>query len=374
MWLVNAANEETKASVATYFNPIKLADEKPTQKGLKKPVDQADGDQKQDKSKQKEDEPTKGASAANGDDQTSTSGDQTNYSEADFFENPYSVLAEIAQEVGQQANVSAKGEGGASDSGPATGADGGQAYRDPFDPDFWTKQVEVTHADKTQPASSDAPADATEVAKAESENPPDLTTAAAHDEQAQETAESKPQHGAASAQTAAKNAEGKEKPQTEAQKATEQKQAEDLQKEIAQQISGVAGKLAEGLTVTPSEGGLLVSISDQSDDSMFNIGSAVPRKEMVLAMEKIGEILKGKPGAVVIRGHTDGRQYKGENENWRLSMDRAQAAYYMMVRGGLDEKRVSQVSGFADRKLKDQADPFNATNRRIEILLQADQG
>ncbi|MEK1896455.1 MAG: MotB family protein [Rhizobium sp.] len=382
MWLVNAANEETKASVATYFNPIKLADEKPTQKGLKKPVDQADGDQKQDKSKEKEDEPTKGASAANGDDQTSTSGDQTNYSEADFFENPYSVLAEIAQEVGQQANVSAKGEGGASDSGPATGADGGQAYRDPFDPDFWTKQVEVTHADKTQPASSDTPADgaadATEVAKAEFENPADLTktedAGKGHDEQAQETAESKPQHGAASMETAARNAEGKEKPQTEAQKAAEQKQAEDLQKEIAQQISGVAGKLAEGLTVTSSEGGLLVSISDQSDDSMFNIGSAVPRKEMVLAMEKIGEILKGKPGAVVIRGHTDGRQYKGENENWRLSMDRAQAAYYMVVRGGLEEKRVSQVSGFADRKLKDQADPFNATNRRIEILLQTDQG
>ncbi|MDP9808190.1 chemotaxis protein MotB [Rhizobium tibeticum] len=382
MWLVNAANEETKASVATYFNPIKLADEKPTEKGLKKPVDQADGDQKQDKSKEKEDEPTKGASAANGDDQTSTSGDQTNYSEADFFENPYSVLAEIAQEVGQQANVSAKGEGGASDSGPATGADGGQAYRDPFDPDFWTKQVEVTHADKTQPASSAAPADgaadATEVAKAQSENPADLTKAEdagkGHDERASETAESKPQHDAAPVETAAGNAEGEEKPQTEAQKAAEQKRAEDLQKEIAQQISGVAGKLAEGLTVTPSEGGLLVSISDQSDDSMFNIGSAVPRKEMVLAMEKIGEILKGKPGAVVIRGHTDGRQYKGENENWRLSMDRAQAAYYMIVRGGLDEKRVSQVSGFADRKLKDQADPFNATNRRIEILLQTDQG
>ncbi|MBW9116137.1 MotB family protein [Rhizobium cauense] len=372
MWLVNAANEETKASVATYFNPIKLADEKPTEKGLKKPVDQADGDQKQDKSKEKEDEPTKGASAANGDDQTSTSGDQTNYSEADFFENPYSVLAEIAQEVGQQANVSAKGEGGASESGPATGADGGEAYRDPFDPDFWTKQVEVTQADKKQPASKDTPADsaaeATEVAKAESENPADLTNGKTQEEQA---AEGKTPEHAASSKTAAESKEGS---QTEAQKAAEQKQAQDLQKEISQQISGVAGKLAEGLTVTPSEGGLLVSISDQSDDSMFNIGSAVPRKEMVLAMEKIGEILKGKPGAVVIRGHTDGRQYKGENENWRLSMDRAQAAYYMIVRGGVDEKRISQVSGFADRKLKDQADPFNATNRRIEILLQADQG
>jgi chemotaxis protein MotB len=153
MWLVNAANEETKASVATYFNPIKLADEKPTEKGLKKPVDQADGEEKQDKSKEKEDKPNKGAAASTGEDQTSTSGDQANYSEADFFENPYSVLAEIAQEVGQQANVSAKGEGGASDSGPATGADGGEAYRDPFDPDFWTKQIEVTHADKKQQAS-----------------------------------------------------------------------------------------------------------------------------------------------------------------------------------------------------------------------------
>jgi chemotaxis protein MotB len=107
---------------------------------------------------------------------------------------------------------------------------------------------------------------------------------------------------------------------------------------------------------------------------MFNVGSAVPRKEMVLAMQKIGEVLKEKNGVVAIRGHTDGRQYKGENENWRLSMDRAQAAYYMMVRGGLDEKRVSQVSGFADRKLKDTADPYDASNRRIEILLQADQG
>src|ERR1700754_1204881 len=50
MWLVNAANEETKASVASYLNPIKLADEKPTEKGLKKPVDQADGQKSQSKS------------------------------------------------------------------------------------------------------------------------------------------------------------------------------------------------------------------------------------------------------------------------------------------------------------------------------------
>ncbi|WP_296433550.1 MULTISPECIES: MotB family protein [unclassified Rhizobium] len=369
MWLVNAANEETKASVATYFNPIKLSDEKPTEKGLKKPVDQADGQEKADKSKEKEDQPNQGAAAASGEDQTSTSGDQKNYSEADFFENPYSVLAEIAQEVGQQANVSAKGEGGAADSGPATGADGGEAYRDPFDPDFWTKQIEVTRADKTQ---ADDPAkQAIELAKAEDAKA-EQAAAKAADAQNPETADKTTDK--TKDKTADKDGIAPET-QTAEQKAVEQQQeAKDLQQQIAQQIGGIAGKLAEGLTVTPAEGGLLVSISDQSDDSMFNVGSAVPRKEMVLAMQKIGEVLKEKNGVVAIRGHTDGRQYKGENENWRLSMDRAQAAYYMVVRGGLDEKRVSQVSGFADRKLKDTADPYDASNRRIEILLQADQG
>ena len=35
MWLINAANEETKAAVASYFNPIKLTDDNPSEKGLK---------------------------------------------------------------------------------------------------------------------------------------------------------------------------------------------------------------------------------------------------------------------------------------------------------------------------------------------------
>ncbi|OWV72057.1 flagellar motor protein MotB [Rhizobium sp. R634] len=388
MWLVNAANEETKAAVATYFNPIKLADEKPTEKGLKKPVKNDEGEEKQEKSKQKEENPTEGKSAADGDDQTSTSGDHTNYSEADFFENPYSVLAEIAQEVGQQANVSAKGDGGAADSGPATGADGGEAYRDPFDPDFWTKQVEVTTAGKSQPPGKSeeqaSESEPTEIAKAENVTPQDLKPVPVPEQKPSQDAkgEVQAQDGKGDGKTpdekktdAQKDADHQKEADKSAAETEEQQkeEARQLQEQIAQQIGGVAGKLAEGLTVTAAEGGLLVSISDQTDDSMFNIGSAVPRQEMVLAMSKIGEILKERGGAVAIRGHTDGRQYKGtQNENWRLSMDRAQSAYYMLVRGGLDEKRISQVSGFADRRLKVPADPFDAANRRIEILVQAD--
>ena len=42
----------------------------------------------------------------------------------------------------------------------------------------------------------------------------------------------------------------------------------------------------------------------------------------------------------------------------------------MLVRAGLDESRITEVAGFADRKLKIANDPFGAANRRIEILLE----
>ncbi|MDP9590441.1 UNVERIFIED_ORG: chemotaxis protein MotB [Shinella zoogloeoides] len=354
MWLVNAANEETKASVASYFNPIKLTDDKPAEKSVKKPANTAEGEATQDKSKEQGQKQESGNGAENGKDKKTTAGEETQYSEADFFNNPYSVLSEIAQEVGQQANVSAKGDGGAANSGPATGANGGEAYRDPFDPDFWTQQVEISQAtDAGSEASPNKDQSATQMAAVDT----DRTV-----EDALKQADAETQ---AKAEEAAK---------VEEAKATEERQAEELKQQITSQI-GTIGKLAEGLTVTPTEGGLLVSLTDQLDTPMFNIGSAVPRQEMVLAMEKIGKILEGRPGAIAIRGHTDARPFAGgKNDNWRLSMDRAQSAYYMLVRGGLEEKRVSQVTGFADRRLKVADDPMAAANRRIEILIQAEDG
>ncbi|MBC7313203.1 MAG: MotB family protein, partial [Rhizobium sp.] len=350
-----------------------LSDEKPTEKGLKKPVDQAEGEQKQERSQVEEEHETVGSAAATGEDQTATSGDQANYSEADFFENPYSVLAEIAQEVGQQANVSAKGEGGAADSGPSTGAEGGEAYRDPFDPDFWTQQVQTVQGEpgkqETPPATVenlDPSAAEQEVALAvpgeKPEQPADPDTEAANAEKNQAGDETSSKTDVASEP---KTAEGQ----------TVEQAAESLKAEIEKEIGGVSGKLAEGLIVSPAEGGLLVTISDQSEAPMFNVGSAVPRKELVVAMERIGKLLQGREGPIVIRGHTDGRQFKGtENDNWRLSMARAHSAYYMLVRGGLSEGRVKQVSGFADRRLQVPDDPLADANRRIEILIQADQG
>ncbi len=340
MWLINAANEETKASVASYFNPIKLTDDKPADKSLKKPGKQAEGEDTQDKSNNDGEKQSQSQGAEQGKQQSTTAGEESQYSQADFFQNPYSVLSEIAQEVGQQANVSAKGDGGAADAGPATGAAGGEAYRDPFDPDFWTQQVEISQATSAGSENVSKPAQ------------PLTADAAGKTEE-----------------EAGKDAAGKDA----ADAAKQEADAKELQQEIVKNI-GALGKLAEGLTVTPSEGGLLVSLMDQSDSAMFNVGSALPNKEMVIAMEKIGKILSERKGAIAIRGHTDARPFRGNGDNWQLSSARAQSAYYMLVRGGLDEKRVSQVSGFADRRPKVPEDPMADANRRIEILIQANEG
>ncbi|SMC84986.1 MotB family protein [Rhizobium sp. RU36D] len=373
MWLVNAANEETKASVATYFNPIKLSDEKPAEKGLEKPIDKADGEKKGEKGDTESEMPTEGSSAATGEDQTAASGEQANYSEADLFENPYSVLAEIAQEVGQQANVSAKGEGGAADSGPSTGAEGGEAYRDPFDPDFWTKQVQNTRGDPGNPDAAPVnPAAGQPVNTGEGVPGQDVAIAVPRDKPAELQDPNKKQDNQAenkdvAALDATQGADAE-------QQAMQQQAADDLKAAIEREIGGAAGKLSEGLIVTSTEGGLLITITDQDKTPMFDVGSAVPKKELVIAMEKIGKLLEFRPGKIVIRGHTDGRQFKGtQNDNWRLSMSRAHSAYYMLVRGGLGEDRVEQVTGYADRRLAVPEDPLADANRRIEILIQGEQ-
>ena len=89
------------------------------------------------------------------------------------------------------------------------------------------------------------------------------------------------------------------------------------------------------------------------------------------ATEAIAASLQNLQGAIVVRGHTDGRPYRSTTyDNWRLSSARAQMAYYMLIRGGLPEKRFERVEGYADHRLRERSHPLAAENRRIEILVR----
>jgi chemotaxis protein MotB len=271
-----------------------------------------------------------------------------------LFSNPYAVLSEIAGETGVKQNISAKGDGGVQQAGPATGASGGKAYRDPFAPDFWSEQV-------------DRPKDAIETtlpapaAKAKPPAPAKLASAEAETKPAA-TREEKPAASPGKAEAASK------KPAEASVKMA--KEAQAISAELAKEF-GKNDKIFQGLSVVPTDKGIAISVTDQLNYGMFEIGSAVPRKELVLAMEKIARTLATHKGRVRINGYTDARPFKGGTyDNWQLSAARAEAAYYMLVRAGLDEKRVLSITGYADRKLKVKDDPFADANRRIEILLE----
>jgi len=149
--------------------------------------------------------------------------------------------------------------------------------------------------------------------------------------------------------------------------------AAEIQGEIAAAL-GKDSSLKDSITTVATSEGVMISVTDQLDFGMFEIGSAVPRRELILAMEKISKAIAPQKGTVTISGHTDARPFKsGSYDNWRLSSSRAQSTYYMLVRGGLDEQRVTEVAGLADRDLKVPSDPYAAANRRIEILLDLPQ-
>ena len=387
MWLINAANEETKVSVASYFNPIKLTDRNASRRGLDEagagPETQQGSSETPDKESTAND--AKGpATAGEGQEMSSKAGEKAELqSDENLFSDPYAILAEIAAESGELQNLSERGDGGAGQSGAATGASGGESFRDPFAPDFWSKQVEQDQPgepDLFEQPKAQNPAEGADprsglVAVTPEDDPfaqdvftdPDKVAKPVSSGGEAEAGEgSKPGDKAEAGETGGeKTAQGE--PGIDPAAA---RMAEEIKAELAEAF-GVNEKITDGITVTPTDRGVMISLTDQLDYGMFEIGSAVPRRDLVLAMEKVASILNGKPGAIIINGHTDARPFRNDKyDNWRLSSARAQSAYYMLVRGGLEERRVREITGYADRQLKLAEDPYSDTNRRIEILLE----
>jgi chemotaxis protein MotB len=363
MWLINAANEQTKAAVASYFNPVKLIDRNSSKKGLQDLGEgpNASGAAPEDEisSSAKSGEDSKGDAKDVSNSEVADKDRAETHSDEHLFANPYAVLSEIAEQTGLLQNVSLKGDGGAQDSGPSTGASGGAAYRDPFAPDFWTEQM-VTRGDTAEgkkvsgtglPVVPEKPVSTSAQAPANAAPLEPLAKVEEKREDIEKPVDAAERTG--------------DKPSS-----TTVEAADLIRRELADAL-GPGSKLAEGLTVVAGEGGVTISVTDQFDFGMFEVGSAVPRREMVLAMEKIGKILADQKGAISIDGHTDARPFRSATyDNWRLSTARAHSAYYMLVRGGLDESRITTVAGHAARQPKDKSDPLAASNRRIEILLE----
>ncbi len=364
MWLISLTDEQTRNGVANYFNPVQLAESTPNRKGLDDPQN-VPPDNETDSTK---DGKEKGSGEGTGG--KSHQLRKPRFKEGALFQDPYAVLAKIADEI--EANphdtLGADVTPGESD---VPGLKAGEAFRDPFDPLYW----QVAPVDELK---TDTPSKPGTAAPAPSKAVMDAVAALS-----QNPVTGRPDKGSSKAAMPEGNAQmqlngGSQEPADQAlhpdpnaASAADQKAAE-LKSEIMKAVQPTKDVTPQPhIEVRRTGSGTLISLTDDFDFTMFAVGSAEPHAKVVKAMAEIAKILQSRSGKIVIRGHTDARPFKSPNyDNWRLSHARAQMALYMLVRGGLDESRIVRVEGHADREPKIPSDPNADQNRRVEILLQ----
>lgn len=382
MWLINASNEETRTQVASYFNPVRLVDAKPTKKGLSDP--QAASTSTENASTEQTDEhaqSTENKSIATPhhtpvpetkaqQEKREKEEAQALAEEAEILKNPYGVLDQIFEDY----SAKTEKERGMQAAQPNIPKGPSPGTIDPFGSSFWKGAGEAPTAPaQTQPPSQ--PNTAITLPSLPSVKP---SLAEQFKEQAKEAEKPVPAPPQKQMeQTATQQSSEPAKPSpfgTPLKDRLAQQKREAVSARLLKQLEGLEKTLGPehvpGFRVQAEHGGVLVSLTDRASFEMFSISSSKPRPEMIALMEKLAETLEPLSSRIVIRGHTDSRPFRtGTRDNWSLSTARAQMAYYMLRRAGLSDDRFQKIEGFADRDPLDPKNPESPENRRIEIFL-----
>lgn len=141
-----------------------------------------------------------------------------------------------------------------------------------------------------------------------------------------------------------------------------------LQTKVKNALVGFEGK---GLTVTQKNGKVYVSMDEKL---MFTTGSTVVQKDGITALEALAKVLIANPDInIMVEGHTDSDPMKGSGEikdNWDLSVMRATSVTKVLIKSGVDPKRITAAGRGEHFPVAPNDTPANkAKNRRTEIIL-----
>jgi chemotaxis protein MotB len=145
---------------------------------------------------------------------------------------------------------------------------------------------------------------------------------------------------------------------------------EQLQKVIRE--NNDLSKLKDQIEMTVTSEGLRVELLESEKGTFFDTGSTQPTSKGKELLELLAKELGQLPNKISLEGHTDSRPFagKGSYSNWELSSDRANAARRIIQENGIRSDQVSQVRGYSDQRLRKPADPEDAANRRISMIVQ----
>ncbi|MBU2583353.1 MAG: MotB family protein [Alphaproteobacteria bacterium] len=356
LWLTNATDMATKKQIATYFNPIELTDIQPLEKGIRA----ADGEVIVDR---EIDEVGQQGSSKGAGEQPGTLDGGPEKINRPLFSDPYDVIRKLSEKVGSDgAGLSAQAD--ANGGGPAV--EKGDAYRDPFDPAFRSETLAMARSESKGASKTTG----SEPHLSREETPKQSGVEVNGDRLPHKSST-----GAAEP-VAGNDTEQAERPDKaeeleQQQRAAVKRDAKLVAAELKKEFANVEASELPSVEVSVVPEGILISLTDHSEFEMFSSASARPGARLTELIGKIGVILKSMEGAIVVGGHTDARPFRtAGNDNWQLSIARAYAAYDALAAAGIEQQRFERIEGYADRKLRDEADPNAAVNRRIEVLLR----
>lgn len=149
--------------------------------------------------------------------------------------------------------------------------------------------------------------------------------------------------------------------------------------ELSEDIKGVLDKneayldLNEQIKFEIVQEGLRIELLESSDNIFFGVGSSNLHPKSSRLIESIGTQLSKIKNKIVIEGHTDSRPFAVEDKNYtnyELSADRANSARRALIRGGVKDKQIDEIRGYADKRLRDPENPYSVVNRRISIVIK----
>ncbi|MBU1228802.1 MAG: OmpA family protein [Proteobacteria bacterium] len=147
-------------------------------------------------------------------------------------------------------------------------------------------------------------------------------------------------------------------------------QPAEIKRKVQAALNVNLPEVKDQVFVDVTEAGVRIQLVYDEKSPMFAKGSPELTASGRKALQIIGEQVKPLPNKVVVEGHTDSINYSGgKYTNWELSTQRASSARVALEQGGLPEERLARVSGYAATQPLFPADPTDARNRRISVLV-----
>jgi len=150
----------------------------------------------------------------------------------------------------------------------------------------------------------------------------------------------------------------------------------ELRQKLEQAMHELPGfqKFAAYVRFSATGEGLRIELLEKEGGLFFESGSPRPTANGQQLFELLAQQLGVLPNTLAIEGHTDSRPFHLQSldsyGNWELSFDRANMARRIMLAAGLRAEQVSEIRGYADRRIYIPADPTDSRNRRVSVIIK----